>query len=327
MEQWMAVARANDLDTRMLTAAEAAEMVPGAVGEWKGGMFTCSDARAEPFTAVKTIAQGLQSRGGLVREACAVRTVERQAGTVSAAVTEHGTVRTQAVVCAAGAWSNMFLGNLDIDLPQLCVRATIARTEPVESIFDGNAMLEDFFLRRRRDGGYTVTTEMTEHIIGANSFRYLFPFQPSRKVTTTIKLTLGRDPTQAGFPRRSWSGDDVSPFERTRVLDPKPSPKVKRLIRQHMARRVPAFANVRLAQTWGGMIDATPDIVPVMDRVNGLDGLFIATGFSGHGFGIGPGAGQVMARLVTGEDPGYDLRRFRFSRFSDGSKVRPGPAI
>jgi glycine/D-amino acid oxidase-like deaminating enzyme len=64
-----------------------------------------------------------------------------------------------------------------------------------------------------------------------------------------------------------------------------------------------------------------------MDAIPGREGLFLATGFSGHGFGIGPGAGRVMARLVTGEAPGYDLERFRFDRFSDGSPIRPGPAI
>jgi glycine/D-amino acid oxidase-like deaminating enzyme len=64
-----------------------------------------------------------------------------------------------------------------------------------------------------------------------------------------------------------------------------------------------------------------------MDAVAGRPGLFVATGFSGHGFGIGPGAGRVMARLITGEEPGYDLSRFRFGRFSDGSTTRPGPAI
>jgi glycine/D-amino acid oxidase-like deaminating enzyme len=41
----------------------------------------------------------------------------------------------------------------------------------------------------------------------------------------------------------------------------------------------------------------------------------------GHGFGIGPGFGRVVARMIAGEEPEYDLRRFRFSRFSDGGKL------
>ena len=94
-----------------------------------------------------------------------------------------------------------------------------------------------------------------------------------------------------------------------------------------MAKHLPALAEVPFAGSWGGMIDATPDILPVMDAVPGKSGLYVATGFSGHGFGIGAGAGRVMARMITGDAPGYDLERFRFSRFSDGSPIRPGPAL
>ena len=90
---------------------------------------------------------------------------------------------------------------------------------------------------------------------------------------------------------------------------------------------MPAFAGVELAESWAGMIDALPDVVPVLDRAANLDGLWISTGFSGHGFGIGPAAGRVMADLIQGNSAGHDLQRFRLSRFSDGSKLELGPAI
>jgi glycine/D-amino acid oxidase-like deaminating enzyme len=48
---------------------------------------------------------------------------------------------------------------------------------------------------------------------------------------------------------------------------------------------------------------------------------------SGHGFGIGPGMGRVVADLVTGRPVGHDLTRFRLSRFSDGSRIEPGPSL
>jgi glycine/D-amino acid oxidase-like deaminating enzyme len=89
----------------------------------------------------------------------------------------------------------------------------------------------------------------------------------------------------------------------------------------------PLMPPTSFVETWAGMIDATPDVVPVMDEVDSWPGLLIATGFSGHGFGIGPGAGKVIADMITGEPARFDLSRFRFSRFSDGSRMRPGPAI
>ena len=74
------------------------------------------------------------------------------------------------------------------------------------------------------------------------------------------------------------------------------------------------------------MIDTMPDVVPVVDH-SPLRGLTIATGMSGHGFGIGPGIGRIVADLVTGTRPGHDLSRFRLARFSDGTRIAPGPSL
>jgi glycine/D-amino acid oxidase-like deaminating enzyme len=75
------------------------------------------------------------------------------------------------------------------------------------------------------------------------------------------------------------------------------------------------------------MIEASPDVLPIISRVDGLAGFFIATGFSGHGFGIGPGAGKLVADMVSGTADPVELSAFRLGRFFDGSPIRPGPAI
>lgn len=327
LENWIEIARQNGLDTKLLTAAEAAEVFPAARGRWRGGMITPSDGRAEPFTAVPTIARGAHALGVRIAEECAVRTVEIRNGQVTGIVTEKGSVRAEAVLCAAGVWSNLFLGNLGIDLPQLALRGTVVRTDPVASVFDGAAGAKDIFIRRRKDGGYTIASGIAEHFIGPGSFRYLTRFLPSTKSASELCLCFGEDPTQAPMPRPKWSADAVTPFEQTRVLNPSASESTLRVIRSRLTERLPALADATFAESWAGMIDATPDIVPVMDKAEAPDGLFIATGFSGHGFGIGPGAGKVMADLIDGHAPPHDLHRFRLARFSDGSKISPGPGI
>jgi glycine/D-amino acid oxidase-like deaminating enzyme len=75
------------------------------------------------------------------------------------------------------------------------------------------------------------------------------------------------------------------------------------------------------------MIDAMPDIVPIVDRVPDFEGLIVATGMSGHGFGIGPAFGRIVSQLVNKEESEHDLSRFRFSRFSDGSALDIGPNV
>ena len=327
-EWWIEnVAKKYNLNTRLLSSSEADKLATAESGTWLGGMYTSSDGRAEPFTAVPTIAKSLQEKGCSIREACAVRVIETSAGTVDAVVTEHGRVRTNTVVCAAGAWSTLFLSNMGIRLPQLAVKGTVARTAPVDSFFEGAGAFDDVCIRRRKDGGYTVATGFCQHIVGANSFRLLSDFIPSMASASEMIIWPGYDPTQQGVLKKRWGGDEISPFEKRRVNSPEATGFALRSFRKRLAEKVPQLANVEFEETWAGMIDATPDVVPVMDAVETCPGLFLATGFSGHGFGIGPGAGKVMADLVSGEDTGYDLSRFRFSRFSDGSKMRPGPAI
>ena len=99
--EWLDVAAQHQLDTRVLTAKQVDELIPGAQGQWHGGLWTASDGRAEPFKAVPALARALQRRGGFIRENCAVRTLDIEAGKVVGVITEHGRVRAQSVVCAA----------------------------------------------------------------------------------------------------------------------------------------------------------------------------------------------------------------------------------
>jgi glycine/D-amino acid oxidase-like deaminating enzyme len=82
---------------------------------------------------------------------------------------------------------------------------------------------------------------------------------------------------------------------------------------------------MRVTATWGGAIDVTPDGIPVISAVDSIPGFFIATGFTGHGFGISPGAGRLMAQLVAGQIPVVDPMPFRYSRFSERPRPRPSP--
>ena len=69
------------------------------------------------------------------------------------------------------------------------------------------------------------------------------------------------------------------------------------------------------------MVETTPDVIPVIDRIDSIPGFYLATGFSGHGFGIGPGAGKAIAGMLTNTDSGIPIDEFRLTRFFDGTKL------
>jgi len=327
-ELWCETARRHQLDTRMLTPNEVGELLPGVAGAWIGGMATPSDGRSEPRLAVPALARAAHRSGVAIVEHCAVRTLDLEGGRLAGIVTERGRVRCGSAVLAGGAWSGPFADNAGFGLPQLLVRATVMRTGPAAHSVRPNLSLGGLALRRRDDGGYTVATGLVDHFIGPPSFRHALRFgrllkQSARELRLLPAAPRGY-PGAWGMPRR-WTGDEESPFERVRVLDPAPSRAAVRRIRARLPQQVPALADAGWAGAWAGMIDVTPDAVPVLGASGAIPGLWIATGFSGHGFGIGPAVGRITADLVRGRPPGHDLDRFRPGRFFDGSAIVPGP--
>jgi glycine/D-amino acid oxidase-like deaminating enzyme len=322
---WLPTAREYGLDTRLIDAQELAGQVRGATVKWKGALYTASDGRAEPQKAAPAIARAAERAGATVLKGCAVRGIETRGGAVSAVVTEHGPVRTSVVLCAAGAWTSMFCRSLGITVPQLRVRGTVVRTAPAEAVLDGNAFDAHLGIRRRQDGGYTVAHgSILDHPITPSTFRFAFKFLPAlRQEFKVLRLSIGQAFVDEWRTPSRWSLDAESPFERVRVLDPPPNPRTVKGIRENLDKVFPALAGTEIVEAWAGMVETSPDVVPVIDAAPGIPGFYIATGFSGHGFGIGPGAGKAIAAMLTGRDSGIDLGPFRLSRFFDGSPIRP----
>ena len=326
---WVKIAADFGIDSRLLSAAELNKHVEGAAVDWTGALYTASDGRAEPHKAAPAIARAAARAGATVLTSCAVRGVETSAGRVSAVVTEHGSIQTPVVLCAAGAWTSLFCGSLGIDVPQLKVRGTVARTAPAERVLNGNVFDDRLGIRRREDGGYTIAHgSVLEHPVTPASFRYFRKFIPAlMQELKIVRLSFGRDFINEWRTPKSWSLDEPSPFEATRVLNPEPSARVLRGIRKNLDAVFPPLRNTPIVESWAGMIESSPDVVPIIDAVESLPGFHVATGFSGHGFGIGPGAGKAIAGMLTGKDSGIDISSLRLSRFFDGSPIRPQSSI
>lgn len=324
---WLDVAREYQLDTRMIDGAEVARLLPGSEKRWAGALYTPSDGKAEPQLAAPTIAAASRRLGAKIFTRCAVRGVDRATGRVAGVVTERGRIACQSVIVAGGAWSRLFCGNLGIDLPQLKVLGSVMRTERLDGGPEISASGDLFGYRKRIDGGYTVATLGVRTIdLVPDSFRLLGEYLPAMRLHwPKLRFRLGRRFAEELRVKRRWSLDETTAFEAVRVLDPAADPVVLDRARASIAAAFPVFRNVRIAQSWGGMIDVMPDAVPVISPVDSLPGLVIATGFSGHGFGIGPGAGKLAADLATGAPTLVDPAPFRLSRFTDGSNPRPHP--
>ena len=329
--EWMQHAKAHNLDSKILSSSDVSDLIPDMHADYVGGIHTASDMRAEPWLAVPALAEIAKRSGATLIENCAARSLDISAGRVSGVITEAGLIKSPEVILAGGAWSSLFLQNMGIYLPQLSVRATVAATAPLPVVQMGGVADQNFAFRRRTDGGYSIASgRLNKLFIGPDAFR-AFPKFLTQLRADPFGISLS-PAAPKGFPDawttpRAWNSDELSPFEKMRVLNPGPDLKKIQKIRNRFESLFPHLGRIELKSSWAGMIDTMPDLVPIMDRATTIPGLTVGTGFSGHGFGIGPAAGRILAALSTGHKTGHDLTRFRLSRFSDGSKMQLGPAI
>ena len=321
-EAWLRRARQFQVASRLLSAVEVDKLLPGSARRWPGALFTPTDGRAEPELAAPVIAEAALRAGAAIMTSCAARGLETAAGRASAVATEKGPILCDAVVLAGGAWSRLFCGNIGVDFPQLKILGSVMRTAPLDGAPEYAVGALNFAFRKRLDGGYTIAQRgANETPITPDSFRLFLDFLPAlAKEWRNLRLRIGRRFIEEWNIPRRWTLDKPSPFESVRVLDPEPSGPILAQGQANLARSFPVFKNAAIAQSWAGLIDVTPDAVPVISPIEALPGFYLTSGFSGHGFGIGPGAGRLIADMVAGDIPIVDPRPFRFERLARRSK-------
>ncbi|MQQ09159.1 FAD-dependent oxidoreductase [Epibacterium sp. SM1979] len=315
---WGRFARGEGVDTRMLSAAAAAEHAAATGQSWKGGVWSPTDGIADPAAAAPAIARGIKKHGGIVLQGCAARGVELSAGAVSGVVTEKGLIKTTQVVLAGGVWAGSFLHQIGVFFPQSSVRSSILSVAPGAQGVPDAVHTKDVSITKRGDGGYTLAisglakVDPTPRMLrGAQHFLPMF-LRRWRSLAPG-----GTQAWRAGFDGvQKWQMDQPTPMEHIRILDPRPD---ARTIAKTLARGrqlFPALNQVPIQASWAGYIDSTPDGVPVIDSDIGVPGLALAAGLSGHGFGIGPGVGHLMADMVLARAPITQMSQYKLSRFS-----------
>lgn len=316
-EGWLKSVAHLDLDSQLLTAQQIATRVPGGRSNWAGGIYTPSDGRAEPTLASSAIARAAIAKGVTIIENCAVRTLSLAGGNISGVVTEKGEIRCEQVLLAGGLWSRRFLGNLGISLPTLPLICSVLRTMPMEGPTEIAVGAPDFSFRKHHDGGFIITQRgaldaslTLDHLLIGS--RYL---QQLRAQRSFLRISVGKNFVRdLALPRR-WKANRRSPFEQVRTLDPQVNLALNQEAMTNLIAAWPAFEKAVIADAWAGAIDVTPDSNPVIGPVAKIPGLTLATGFSGHGFGTSPAAGQLAADLVSASAPIIDPHPYRFERF------------
>ena len=90
----------------------------------------------------------------------------------------------------------------------------------------------------------------------------------------------------------------------------------------NLVKRIPEMSHALFRGGWSGLFTTTPDWHPILDRIEGIDGLYCAVGFSGHGFKESPMIGRSMAELITGGEPSIDISMLDLKRFAENRELK-----
>lgn len=315
-KKWLKSIEHLNLDSKIISAKEVDELVPHGKGNWAGALFTPSDGRAEPTLASSAIAIAAIKKGAVVIDGCAARHLDIQNGRVVGVFTEKGKISCDQVLLAGGLWSRKFLGNLGVSLPTLPLICSVFKTKPMEGPTEIAVGAGNFSFRKHIDGGYIITQRgkldaplTPDHLLIGT--KYLNQLKAQRDF---LNISLGKFFFKELVTPRRWSKDSVTQFEKTRMMDPLANELLNQDALRNLCEAWPMFKDAVIENTWAGMIDVTPDSNPIIDAIPNIQGLTIATGFSGHGFGTSPAAGHLAADLISGHQPIIDPTPYSFKR-------------
>jgi glycine/D-amino acid oxidase-like deaminating enzyme len=163
----------------------------------------------------------------------------------------------------------------------------------------------DIAITRRGDAGHTLAitgrgrVDPTPQLI-----RFSTQFLPMFVRRWRSLAPGGMEGIRSGHEGWSrWRLDRQTPMERMRILDPLVDRQQVQLTYERAMELIPELEGSPITAAWSGYVDSTPDGVPGIGAISSIPGFVLAAGFSGHGFGIGPGAGHLVADIVTGEAP------------------------
>lgn len=311
-DSWLPIGKAHGMDTQLLTPRQTRELLPYfAANDLKGALYTSTDGCAEPEKVAPAFARAAIRHGATLIGDCAVLEINQHNQRATGVTTEHGTVSADTVVCAGGAWSNRLLKPLGHKHPSLWIRGSAAHTEPIGIDMRKLVTWGKCACRQRPDGSLLLAAaEDGTHDIVLSSALYGASFLKlayhNRKL---LSLNIGGPLVQ------SMKGE-FNNFTHHRTLSPGADLTALRAAASAFAIEYPSAKPIRFTKTWAGQIDYMPDELPVIGESHKCSGLFVASGFSGNGFGMGPVVGKIMSQLICTGRCEHDLSAFNPGRFA-----------
>ncbi len=233
---------------------------------------------ADAYLVTSAFARNARRLGATVRENSAVTGLALARGRISGVTCGDETIGADRVVCVQNVWSGELARWTGVTLPLTIERHTVMSLET-------------------RAAPYTREMPVFKDL-GVPGLLYTRCYGGAQMLVSE------------GTPGEVLDSPDTEQADVTldRVVE----------VGEQVAGRFPAYAEAGLASSWTGLYDVTPDWNPVLGPLPGIDGLWLAYGFSGHGFKLAPSIGLLMAQAMLGQSGIVPIEAYSLARFAQG---------
>jgi sarcosine oxidase subunit beta len=291
----VAMQRRLGVEVDWLDADQARDRVPGL--DTRGVLaatFCGRDGIADPNGVTMGFARGAHAAGVEICRDTEAVAIDVRGGRIAGVETTRGRIDAPIVVDAAGPWAGRVAALAGIDVPIRPLRRHIFIAQPPG---------EGGWVRSSADGRAERVAPDT-HVMVID-FETTFYFHREG-----ANLLFGM-----GDPNEAFGFDTTVRWDLLAdVVDV-------------AVRRLPILAETAVSHAWAGLYEMTPDAMPIIGPVAAMPGLFLIAGFSGHGFQHSPAAGRVLADLIAGADPRFDLSPFALERFAGTPRAGEGHVV
>ena len=268
---------AAGVETVVVPAAELAEHEPHLTPSLAGGVLYPEDAQVQPMLAAARLLRSARAKGAEVRTGVEVTGFLRSGDRVTGVHTSAGDLPAGAVVNAAGTWGGEVAALAGVEVPVLPRRGFILVTEPLPRIV--------------RHKVYAA-----EYVSDVASSDAALQTSPVVEGTESGTILIGASRERVGYDRTL-------------------SVRVLRALAAQAVALFPVLAGVQVIRTYRGFRPYCPDHLPVIGPDPRAPGLYHACGHEGAGIGLAAATGQLIARLIGGEETSLDVAPYRPERF------------
>jgi glycine/D-amino acid oxidase-like deaminating enzyme len=296
---------------------QAREIVPAAAGPFLGAMWSPLDAQCQPDKGTRLFVRRAERAGARFAYGVKATRLLESRGRITGVQTTRGRVGAGTVVAAAGIWTAHLLSTVGITVPLMPVCLSEGQTQALAPLFRPTVRAFGFGARQRPDGGVVVSGGLGARVTRRVSLYDLGGLRHWLPRARTFRKNLRVRVDGAQILREISHRTSLSPaLVPERSAEPVPDRRSVDAALSRLARVFPDATAARAVRCWGGLVDMTPDGLPVIDGTCGPPGLTVVTGLSGHGLALGPVLGEIASDLALDGATGRPIGPFSLARFT-----------